>query len=143
MLGEHHQLRDMVKALGEFLEDPCPEPDDEECGCWVGTLSEQLVKLHVKLCKHFREEEDAHLLDQLAEKFPRASNRLQKLRGEHQQILRDLRAIVAATMSYAEGDPSPQLSQWTKDVIAQLRRHEESETALMQKLYNEEIGTGD
>jgi hypothetical protein len=145
VLEEHRELRRLIQELRRFLEGPQPEITEEDSHSWAADLMDRLVKLHRKLFPHFREEDRSGVLEELAERFPRALRTVQTLQAEHAQLLGELRGIVTAAMIYAEDKLPPEndLRGRTLRLIDQLTRHEEAETDLIQRLYYEDLGGGD
>ena len=144
VVQEHRELRRMIRELQRFLDQPQPDINDEESHIWAGDLAERLVKLHRKLFPHFREEDRTGALEELAERFPWVAKTAQDLQDEHDQLLGEVRAIVAATMISAE-DKVPaerDLHGRTLRLLDRLTHHEEAETDLIQKVHYEDMGGG-
>ena len=144
-LEEHRRLREMNDRLIDFLEQPRPEPDDPASHAWATTLSERLVSLHRQVSLHFRDEDGARVLEQLAERYPWAAGKLEALRGEHEVIASDLKQIVSASMRYAEAKTpgDPRLRERTRSLLDSIASHETRETALIQDLISTDVGAGD
>ncbi|MFQ5599697.1 MAG: CBS domain-containing protein [Candidatus Krumholzibacteriia bacterium] len=135
ILEEHRELLRMIDELKHFLKSRRPELGEEAARTWASNLSELLVKMHDKLCAHFREEEETKALEELEKRHPQAAGEIQLLRGEHEEILYDVRAILGAAMVYAGGKPpeSPHLRRWTLAVLDRILRHERQESDLISK----------
>jgi hypothetical protein len=144
VVEEHRELRTLLRELSCFMEKHPPESTVDDSHIWAGDLAERLVRLHRKLFLHFREEARAGVLEELAERFPRATRTIQTLQDEHDQLLGEIRAIVAATMIRVEDKLSSELDLRgrTLKLIKRLTRHEEAETDLIQRLYWEDLGGG-
>lgn len=145
VLREHNELREMLDELREFLGRPRPETEDEESHGWAVALSGRLVGLHDKLSSHFRHEEQVGVLDELTRRKPRASKRIEALKGEHREILDGVRGLVADTLSYSEGTApeDPRLRQRLTTLLDSLTDHERVETELIQRLEYRDLGAGD
>lgn len=144
-LREHHELQRLNRELIGFLEHPRPEPGSPDAHDWASTLNRQLVTLHERLTRQIREEESAGTMQRLAERHPRAADRLEELRLEHEELFEELRAILSASMIYAENRTphNPRLREWTRGMLNAFSDHENRETALILELMNTDVGTGD
>jgi hypothetical protein len=144
VLEEHRELRQMVQEMRHFLARPEPESTDKDAYIWAGDLAERLVRLHRKLFPHFREEDRSGVLEELAERFPWVERNAQALQDEHDQLLNEVRAIVADTMISVE-DKLPteiDLRSRTLRLLDRLTHHEEAETDLIQRVHYEDMGGG-
>jgi hypothetical protein len=140
---EHHELNQMTQELKCFLGMPHLEVTDEDSHIWAGELAERLVRLHRKVFLHSRgEEQPGGILDELVERFPRATKTVQKLQDEHDQLLAEMRAIVAATMIFAEnGLPTEfDLCGRTTRLLHNIGQHRETENDLILRVYWEDLG---
>lgn len=131
--------------LIEFLERPRPAVRDPEAHRWATSLYRRLVELHETVSRARRKTEEHETLGRLALAHPRAARRLERMRRDRDRLLCDLRAIVNASMTYAEAKipPNPRLRSWTRSVLDQMRRQDRAETALIQELVNTDVGAGD
>jgi hemerythrin-like domain-containing protein len=145
VIDEHRELRQMMRELRQFLDGLQPQTATEDAHIWAGDLAERLVKLHRKLFLHFREEDRSGILEELADRFPWAEQTIQMLHAEHDQILSEVRAIVAATMVCVEDKLSSDcdLRDRTLRLFDQMTQHEAAETDLIQRLLWEDLGGGD
>lgn len=145
VLEEHRQLNAKVAELRSFLESPRPELCQPGAHRWSTELCQLLVTLHDLLFRHFREEEEGGMMEELAGRHPRAAPWVDELMGEHREMLRVLRRITSATMSYGEGrmPDDPALRRRLVALCDLLSRHEGQETELIQRLEYEELGLGD
>jgi hypothetical protein len=145
ILEEHRQLRCTIDELREFLQAPRPEIGHKGYHTWASSLAEKLTGLHSMVYRHFREEERSGFLEELLEVHPQAERTVDVLRRDHDRILADFRAVLGATLVYAEGKAPerPQLRQWTLAVLDQLSQHESDETELVQKLTYHDLGSVD
>lgn len=145
VLEEHRQLEAAIAALRSFLEQPRPEIGDEGAHEWSARLSRDLVDLHHLLVRHFRYEEDGGMMKDLSRKHPRANRWVEDLVGEHGVLLQEIRAIIEKVMAYDEGRPpdDPAIRRRLSDLFDRLHKHDQTETALIQRLEYEELGSGD
>ena len=145
VLEEHRQLNGMVADLRTFLERPRPELGQTGAHTWSTELTERLVRLHEALYRHFQEEEEGGMMEDLTESHPRAAGPVQALVDEHGEILRGLRRCTAWAMEYSEGraPADAALRRRLGRILDCLHRHELDETDLIQRLEYEELGLGD
>ncbi len=145
MMQDYREMQGMVTELRAYLDQPRPELGRKGCHTWASCLAEQLVKLHGKFYRQFREEERSQSLDDMVQKKPQMSQKLADLHEEHGRILGDLREIVGSTMVYSEGKPPPdsRLRLRTVSLLDQFEEHQREEMDLFQRLYTFDIGVGD
>ena len=145
VLSEHEELRRNIADLREFLQEPRPEIGQVGFHRWSTALAETFVGLHAKVFRHFREEEEGGLLEELVEQHPRAAHVVEVLVSEHGQILENMRDILADTMAYSgrKQPEKPYLRRRTLSVLDLLSDHERKETDLIQQLLYEDLGTKD
>ena len=144
-LDARRELRDLSRELIEYLARPRPEAEHPESHSWASGLYSQLTELHRKVTHSFRSEESAALIDRLGERHPRAAQKLDNLQVERRRHFDDLRALVEASMRYAEADPSSEenLRRRTRSLLESIVSHEEQTTDLIQSLGHVDVGTGD
>jgi hypothetical protein len=143
--GTHRHVLDLHEKLTEFLDRPRPGLRDPEAHRWATALYRQLVELHETVSRTRRTVEERETLTKLALAHPRAARKLERVRRDRDRNLCDLRAIVNASMVYAEASqpPNPRLRTWTRSVLARMARHDREETTLIQELVQTDVGTGD
>jgi hypothetical protein len=144
-VGSHKRVLQLYSKLTDFLDQPRPGLRDPEAHKWATTLYRQLVELHETVSRTKRTVDERETLTKLALAHPRASRKLERVRRDQERNLCDLRAIVNASMVYAEANqpPNPRLRTWTRSVLDRMARHEREETALIQELIQTDVGTGD
>jgi hypothetical protein len=144
-LGTYKRALELHSQLTEFLDRPRPGVRDPDAHDWATSLYRQLVELHETVSRAKRTVDERETLTKLALAHPRASRKLERVRRERDANLCDLRAIVNASMVYAEANhpPNPRLRTWTRSVLTRMARHEQEETALIQELVQTDVGTGD
>ena len=145
VLEEHRRLNAMVADLRQFLETPRPPVGKKGAHTWSTDLTRRLVRLHDSLYRHFQEEEEGGMMEELTEAHPRATGAVESLVDEHEQILKDLRRCTNGAMEYADGvEPrNPALRTRIAAILDCLHRHEVEETDLIQRLEYEMVGVGD
>lgn len=144
MLEDHEELRSTVGSTRSFLENPRPDPGETGYRRWAAAMSQQLADLHDGLSRHFREEESEGIFHDLAQRYPRASDRVEKFQGQHERLLEDLRSIMGDVKEYSAGIASddPRLRRRVADVLSQVDSHERGESELLQRMYYNDIGSG-
>jgi hemerythrin-like domain-containing protein len=145
VLDEHKRLREMLGELKEFLALPRPAAGEPGSHTWASDLSVRLVKLHGELFRHFRFEESAGLVEDVAERHPRAHPRLQAVIRQHPVILNELKSIMADCLTYSEGElpEDPRLRHRVGLLLDTLHHHEREETDLFQRLEYRDHGAMD
>ncbi len=145
VLEEHRQLNAMVADLRRFLEAPRPEVGRKGAHAWSTEITRRLVRLHDALFRHFREEEEGGMMEELTEAHPRATGAVEGLVHDHVEILRDMRRCSTAAMEYSDGiEPADAgLRRRIARILDCLHEHEVAETDLIQRLEYEMIGPGD
>ena len=135
ILSEHKDLRGVLQALEQHLEQPA---DSDR---WLEHLREALSGL-VDLCSdHFAVEEETGLHVELREQSPRLAFRLEKLVSEHDGILDTLRKLVTDLPAKAVG---PNEANPCKDRVQRaletVRSHERAESEIMMDAYWDDLG---
>lgn len=144
-LNRHRRVQQLNSSILEFLDRSRPDVRDPDAHRWASSLYRRLCKLHEHVSLACRVGATNGVMERLAETHPRAARDLLRLGRRHDRILCDLRALVGASMTYAEAKlpPNPRLRSWTRGVLTDLSRHELAETTLIQELVTTDIGTGD
>jgi len=142
---EHEEFKTMIAVIREFTEQPRPGLGDPQGHAWAVDLSKLLVSLHDKLVSHFHHEEQGGLFESLADREPGSIRQVELLKGEHGEILGEVRELMSGALKYSEGAPGddPHLRQRVTAVLDRLGAHEIAETELMQTVEYRDLGTGD
>ena len=123
----HAALAGVVADVSELVDQP---PDLGSA--WLPPLLSALDRLAFMLRDHFRAEEASHLYRGLGHDFPWLAFRLERLKGEHSEMLDELRAYLAPA---ADGVPSPAPARRIRIrvhmLLAKLHRHEAEETEIL------------
>ena len=145
VLEEHRQLNAMVAELRGFLERPRPEVGRKGAHRWSTELTRHLVRLHDALYRHFQEEEQGGMMEELTVAHPRATGAVESLVHDHERILREMRRCTNGALEYADGvEPKqPALRRRIAAMLDCLHHHEVEETDLIQRLEYEMIGAAD
>ncbi len=143
VLEEHRELTAMVQDLRDFLEQPRPPAGAQGSHSWAAELSGSLCRLHDKLFRHFRYEEEEGMVEEISVRRPRLTQDVEELMDEHPQMLTEIRGVMADVLCYSEGkEPeNPQLRQRLLKVLDDLRDHERKENHLIQRLEYSELGS--
>jgi len=139
-LDDHRQCMQVVADVEACLEE---HPDRE--GQWIGRLLPRLEALHGTLRAHFREEEQAALYREVPERFPRFAERLERLAGEHADILERADALVrrAGSLDSSRIHELREFNAGVQLLIAGIRRHEAEENEVVLSAHWQEFGEGD
>jgi len=132
---EHDELRSLLGDLHKILSQRLEEAHR------VAALLASLVE-HVEA--HFREEEVDGFFDQVTERAPRLSHRVEALRREHESLLAAVRNVhEVATGNNGSPDWWQQLEEAFHQFSTQLMHHESAENELLKAAYEDDIGAGD
>jgi hypothetical protein len=145
VLEQHRDIEGTIEKLKQFLEQPRPEVGVKGSHTWAHQLAADLLALHDKIFRHFREEEKSGFLEEITLRQPQAIRTVETLRRDHDRILSELRELMASAIVYSEGKTleSPRLRKWTLSLLDRLAQHEYEETELFQKLQYLDHGVGD
>jgi len=135
----------MIAELREFLREPRPAPGAKGAHTWSSGLAQWLVKLHDGLFRHFRYEEESGMAEDITLRHPRRSSEIERLIGEHPQMLAEIKMLMTEALDYSEGHllDDPALRTRLEAVLDTLDAHERAETALVQRAELQEVGVGD
>ena len=137
---EHRTIIELIQQVKELLGNYPPD----DASAWVGDLRSVGESLLNHLDKHFRLEEEGGFMAQLVEISPRTAAAAERLPHEHDEIRNLLSAILEILDSVAVDsmDLKSVLDQ-IQQLIHTLEHHEKTENALIQEVYNQDIGVGD
>ena len=132
-LREHEELQRLIRELRSFLEKLRPPLGDPGCHTWAASLSKHVARLHDMIFRHFRDEEQEGLFENLARRHPGAREKVSSLRQEHSAILAAIREMMSATLRYSEGQPlrDPRLRHRMIELLDAIARHEQNESELI------------
>jgi hypothetical protein len=145
VLEEHRELKEMIGQLRKYLQLAPPEVEERADHAWASGMAERLTKLHSKVSRHFRDEEESGFLDELVRHYPRTTYAAGKFRQDHGQILSEIRTILSEAMIYDEGRSTErsQLQQRAFSLLDRLLRHEQEENDLFHRTHTDDLGSGD
>ena len=132
---EHEELRDALGNIHRTL-------GRREAG--VATVAEMLSSLGDDVETHFSEEETAGFFDDVLERAPRLSDRIDTLRAEHQQLSAAVEKLEeVATSGDGSADWWQQIETAFHEFSKELMHHESCENELLLEAYTDDIGAAD
>jgi len=146
ILYRYEEMKRIGRELGDYVNQPRPELGATMCHAWAQGLARHLLSLHEKLSAHFQEEEAASgLMHELLANFPHSARIVKGLKKEHQQMLREIRALLPEALRYAEACPDSGLGlrRRTLRLLDLMADHETREASLVEQLYTQDIGLGE
>jgi len=145
VLEEHRELRRKKDRLRDYLEQPRPEPGTAGAHTWAAGLARQLVTFHDELFRHFRFEDEGGMVEEIRTRHPRATADVERLVGEHPELLRRVRKLMNEVLTYSEGraPEDPSLRRRVTALLNRLERHECEETCMIHDLEVQDLGLGD
>jgi hemerythrin-like domain-containing protein len=139
-LDEHRECMRVVAEVENCLDE---HPDRE--GRWMGRLLPRLEMLTGMLETHFCQEEQSALYCEVPERFPRFAGTLERLAGEHAEILDRARDLVrqAGSLDHSRIHQLREFNAGVQLVVAKIRRHEAEENEVVLSAHWQEFGAGD
>jgi hypothetical protein len=139
-LDEHRACMRIVAEVEDCLDE---RPDRE--GRWMARLLPRLEMMTGMLESHFCLEEKSALYLEVPERFPRFAGTLERLAGEHADILDRARGLVeqAGSLDHSRIHQLREFNAGVQLVIAKIRRHEAEENEVVLSAHWQEFGTGD
>lgn len=132
---QHVALRERIAEIQKTLESQPDEP--ELIGTHLSTLSHELQA-------HFLEEEEGGFFDHIRQRAPQLSTDTKLLEEEHQEFLGRIRDLITIAETCEGSDPWWQrLKAEFHEYSKGLMHHESLENQLLQRAYNEDIGSHD
>lgn len=132
---EHEELREALGKIHQTL---------HKREAAVATVAKMLSLLGDDVEAHFSDEETAGFFDDVLDRAPRLSGRIDMLRNEHQQLSATVDHLQEVAIS---GDGSDDWWQRIETAFhefsKELMHHESTENELLLEAYTEDIGTGD
>ena len=134
-LDQHQEILDKAAALERTLEAAVGTEAE-----YVENVAGQLEALTKTLEHHFAHEDTSALYTTFVERFPRFSTALARLGREHQEILKEVRALASGFSTRPGSKNLRKLKSRLKVFIAVIRRHEAEEDEIWQRACSEDIG---
>ncbi len=142
---EHEDLHRRLSEIRARVEAVSSGSKGGDPAASLGGLLAALGEFRTLLAAHFAFEEETGLPDELALKVPHLSEKALALRGEHQEILRDLAALSEQGRRTAPSRPEEMAGFGDRvlGLISEISRHEKNETKLIQDAYLDDLGSPD
>lgn len=137
---EHKQITKLVAELERWLDEPADCPHS-----WTDCLRERLEPLAKILGPHFDGEEASPLFRDVPVDFPRFAGPLDRLFGEHRDIVQEVHALLDIARSTTDPVRAQvrELTLRAKMLVFTLRRHESEENEILQQAYWDDLSAGD
>ena len=133
IVSQHTMLREMIVQFQTTL-DSRPERRD--------VAVHQISALLKKLEAHFHEEEEEGFFDQITACAPRFATETDRLMQEHQVLLKQMRCLTALAETCEGSDLWwDRLKNDFHEFRVTIMHHESAENQLLQRAFNEDIGS--
>ncbi len=136
-LAEHEDLLrryDRLYVLASAERGVVPEPRLRQL------LERELEGFQRFLLAHMRAEEEGGYFPEVAQRRPTLTPKLSTLKEDHGRIRRELELLLSQAR---ETPPLADLTRSIKKVLHHVRAHEHAETALLQRVFTNDLGAGD
>jgi len=138
-MEEHKEIRAILTRLHAALR--CGEETPVSS---FGDLCEMVAELSTHLRAHFAIEEDGGFMTPVLEERPNAVDTVDRLKGEHEEILDQCDEIQRILQSSsASSDQVDGICERLRSLIEQLHEHERLEDELIQSVFVDDMGTKD
>jgi hemerythrin len=132
-LQAHRTLRGELRGLREAARStPAQRPGD---------IAAQLGAMRTDLQEHFRFEEENGYMSAVVQLRPNLARAIQHLKGEHEELMRNLNELVAEARSTTKLTAS--FRDKVDDWVFRVGRHERSENVLVQDAFNLDVAAED
>ena len=135
LIAEHRALRAALADLKAAL-----SPRDPNTQGGPDVVAARLDVLRGRIAVHFATEERSGLFEQIVERAPEQAHTCQRLREEHEAVLRqldDLRAFGP------EARRAPEWARGVRSLLSELAAHEARENELIARVLDGSAGAGD
>jgi len=131
MLTEHRRLDQLVRRTISAL----PSWEELDSQDWLPRTTNGLVAIRTELAHHFRDEEQGGCLEEAVARCPQLSAQVQKIEGEHEEILTRLNELIDRCQCGRKPTPqqSQAIEQELRQIVRDLRVHEALENRIMQE----------
>jgi hemerythrin-like domain-containing protein len=142
ILREHEVVKEIIRQL-EFLLDEGSLVGQESD--WARRLCSELSSFRSHIQRHTVLEEDGGFMVEVVTLMPQATKQVEKLRCEHEQILRTIDELIhdCNKMASGAGLPLPEFRQSVYRAFAFIRRHESEENEMIQRVFYHEVAVAD
>ena len=131
---EHHALRQQLREIHEAL---ATSQTDQ------GRIPALLQGFREALVSHFQNEEVEGFFDEVTNRSPRLSHRVDTLCVEHQQLLNDANELCQMSECATQSRSKLELTYRWHEFSKCLMHHESQENELLQETNLSDIGTSD
>jgi ferredoxin len=130
MLTEHRRLDQLVRRTISAL----PTWEEMDAPDWLPRMTNGLVAIRTELAHHFHDEEQGGCLEEAVARCPQLSAEVQRIEGEHEQILTGLNELIDRCQCTAKLTPQQSLAieQELRQIVRELRAHEALENRIIQ-----------
>lgn len=131
MLAEHRRLDQLVHKTSLAL----PSWEELDSQDWLPRMTNGLVAIRTELAHHFHDEEQGGCLEEAVARCPQLSAEVQKIEGEHEEILSRLSELIDRCQRANKPTPQQSLAieQELRQIVRELRGHEALENRIMQQ----------
>ncbi|MCI0361796.1 MAG: hypothetical protein L0211_25195 [Planctomycetaceae bacterium] len=131
MLAEHQRLEQLIRRTIASV----PNWEEMDSEDWLPHMLSGLVAIRTELVHHFRNEEQGGCLEEAVARCPELSAEVQRIEGEHDEILARLSDLIDRCQ--CRGKLTPQkavaIDQELRQIVRELRVHETAENRIMQQ----------
>ena len=132
---EHEELRELLGEIHQMLAKRLEA---------VANVSEMLASLGDHVETHFAEEETAGFFDDVTDRAPRLSDRIDALRRDHLELLATVRQLnEVAGSGDGSADWWERLESAFHEFSKDLMHHESAESEILIEAYTDDIGAAD
>jgi hypothetical protein len=128
----HAALLEELYELEEAARSPAAGP---------GVLGARLAKARTHLATHFRFEEEDGYMDVVLQREPQRGRAVEELRQEHRRLAESLDALISE--AGPAGQPAEAFRAKVRAWVGSVRDHESRENALVQAVFNLDVGAED
>jgi len=131
MLTEHRRLDQLVRRTTSAL----PSWEEMDAQDWLPRMTNGLVAIRTELAHHFHDEEQGGCLEEAVARCPQLSAQVQKIEGQHEEILTRLNELIDRCQCAGKLTPQQSLAieQELRQIVGELRVHESLENRIMQQ----------
>jgi len=142
ILREHEVVREIIRQLELLVEEGGFVEQEPE---WSRRLSNELAAFRRHLQRHFALEEEGGFMLDVVTLMPHASEQVEKLRQEHDEILRAVDELIRDAGLLVSGSSlmAMEFRDRVLQVLSTIRRHETEENELIQRVLYQEVSVAD
>lgn len=131
MLAEHQRLEQLIRRTVGSV----PNWEELDAQEWLPKMMSGLVAIRTELAHHFRNEEQGGCLEEAVARCPQLSAEVQRIEGEHGEILARLSDLIDRCQCRTRLTPQKAVAieQELRQIVHELRVHERAENRIMQQ----------